>query len=131
MQNRFKYVLYSIGLAIVAAILLFLFFYPSTSSLGKFFTVSIIYIYIVYTFLFLGAATLVLRFFSVRISDKFFYTAIGTFNIMIGLLTSYLYFINAVELQWLNKSLMNLFLGFIMLVDSLILSSWKKSERSS
>ena len=132
MEKRYKYVLYSLSLALLLTIALFLIFYPSENSLGRFFGISIVYIYITYVCLYIGIFALILRFIpAIKMTNTFFYISIGTFNLLIGLLTTYLYFLEAANRQWLNKSLINLFIGFLILTDVLFFSSAAEQPDSS
>lgn len=49
------------------------------------------------------------------------YVLFGTLNLLIGLLGVILYFRKIADMQWLHKSLLNLLVGVLMIVDSFLL----------
>ena len=106
-------------LTLVGVILIsFLFFYPSTSDLGKGFTVSIFYMFFRYVFIGIGCIVIVLRFLKVIKNSSYWYIMPGVFNLFIGILAIVLYSQGEAELAWLNKCLINLLLGFLILADA-------------
>ncbi len=107
----------------------YLLFYPSTNGMGDFFGVSIMYIITTYTMLIVGALVLLLRFVKILQSGHTFVVVLSMeLNIVIGVTSIILYVFNKADLPWVNKSLLNLLVGVLLLGDCILFRE-KKLER--
>jgi hypothetical protein len=128
MQKKHNNILISCAIVCLFAGLIFLLFYPSTSELGRTFTVAIIYI-LVRNFA-LGAGLFALSIRLTRLlkkNDSILYILCGVLNVAIGLVCVFLYFNKEAELQWLHKYLLNLLIGTLIIVDTFFLPGSSKA----
>ena len=115
-----KYRNLSISIGIVAAWVLvnFIAFYPDRQGLGSTFSVSVIYVFTAYGSLTVGVILLILRIIKVwKNRSALLYVLIGVINIAIGLIAVSMYFSHMANREWLNKSLLNLLLGVLIISD--------------
>ena len=104
----------------------FLFFYPATNGLGKGFNVVIMYMITAYIALVSGVLMLFLRLLRIlKNNNSVVYILVGVLNAVAGILTVVLYMSHNVDLSWLNKCLLNLLAGFLILTDVFILNNRK------
>ena len=97
-------------------------FYPSTSNLGEGFTVAIFYTISRYVFIVAGILAFVLRVLRVIKNSSYWYIMPAVFNLFIGSLAIFLYLTGKAELFWLNACLINMLIGFVMIVDTYLYS---------
>ena len=104
----------------------FLLFYPAKNGLGDFFAVSIMFIITQYAMLIAGVVVLLLRLFKVIKSGRgFWVTFTIETNILIALFSILLYCLHKSDLVWLNRSLLNLLIGVLLLADFLLFNKTK------
>ncbi len=105
----------------------FMLFYPASNGLGDFFSVSVMYIITQYTMLIVGIVVLVLRIFKIIKSGRSFWVTLTMeTNILLAMFSILLYILHKSDLVWLNRSLLNLLLGVLLLADFLLF----KKERA-
>ena len=121
-SNRNRNLLISIVILFIVVIITMLFFYPSPNHLGKGFDLAIVFIYSRNVLLGAGFLAILLRLFRVFSNYSLWYIMPGVFNLSIGIIGILLYILGEAELSWLNKCLVNLLLGFVMLTDTLFLN---------
>lgn len=126
-----KYRSFLISLAIIAAYIsiIFLLFYGNNNGLGKSFGVAVIYIITRNVVLVVGGIVLLSRIFKlIKSNTHLIYILIGTVNLSVGILSIVLYFLQQADMQWLNKCLLNLLLGFLIVSDTIFLGTQTKTE---
>lgn len=103
-------------------LLIFLFFYGNDNGLGKSFGVAVMYMITRNVVLVLGVAALLARIFKlVKENSHLFYIITGTINFCVGILCIALYFLHQADMPWLNKCLLNLLAGFLIIADTFFL----------
>src|SRR5689334_11659993 len=102
--------LVSLLIIVIGAATIFFFFYPSQSTLGKSFDVSIIFIIVRLCSLLLGLLGLLLRIIKIIRNTQLVYILFGSLNCLIGIFCIYLYFTGRSDIDWLHKCLLNLLL---------------------
>ncbi len=120
-----------ISLAIIAAYIsiILLLFYGNNNGLGKSFGVAVIYIITRNVVLVVGGIVLLARIFKlIKSNTHLIYILIGTVNLSVGILSIVLYFLQQADMQWLNKCLLNLLLGFLIVSDTIFLGTQTKTE---
>lgn len=106
----------------------FFFFYPGKNGLGNFFNVTVIYLFTGYGALLAGILLLFLRGLGVlKSSESLVYVLVYTLNVCIFLLALAMYYTHSLDLPWLNRCLLNLLVGFLMLIDSFLLKKEVKA----
>lgn len=122
MQRKYQNLFVSLAIIMGSTSICVMIFYPSTSELGKGFSIGVIYMLTLYFALISGVIFLVSRLLRLfKWSDSMIYVLFGTLNLLIGLLGVILYFRKIADMQWLHKSLLNLLVGVLMIVDSFLL----------
>lgn len=119
-----KYINLLISLGIIAAYvsLIFLLFYGNNNGLGKSFGVAVMYMLTRNVALVLGGIALLTRIFKlVKGNSNLFYVLTGTVNLCVGVLCIALYFFHQADMPWLNKCLLNLLIGFLIVADTVLL----------
>jgi hypothetical protein len=115
-------ILFSLFISIFFGFLLFFILYIIPSEPGNFFTITIIWIFLGYTMLYLGLLCLLLRIFHWLNDSKHpLYVFIGVINICSAILCIVLYFFRKVDTWWLHQSLLNLFVGNLIIGDGLVI----------
>lgn len=122
--------LVSFLIIVIGAATIFFFFYPSQSTLGRSFDVSIIFIIVRLCSLVLGLLGLLLRIIKIIRNTQLVYILFGSLNCLIGIFCIYLYFTGRSDLAWLHKCLLNLLLGIILLADSFLINASSASQKN-
>lgn len=118
MSLKYRNLLISIAIVAVWVLVNFIAFYPDKQGLGSTFGVSILYMLTGYGALMLGVLLLLLRIFKIwKNPGALLYVLIGVVNIAIGLIAIGLYFFHLADREWLNKSLLNLLVGVLIISD--------------
>lgn len=91
--------------------------FRGNNGLGKGFGVAVMYIYTRNVALAIGALTLLLRTLRLVNNANFFYILFGTLNLCIAVVCLVLYFLERADMQWLNKCLLNMLVGFVVIAD--------------
>lgn len=106
----------------------FLLFYPATNGLGDLFTVSVMFVITQYTMLIAGIVVLLLRLLKVIKSGRsFLATLTMEANIIIALFSILLYSLHKTDLVWLNRSMLNLLIGVLLLADFVLFKKTKSN----
>ena len=122
MTLKYRNLLISIGIVAVWVLVSFIAFYPDEQGLGSTFSVSVLYIFTAYGCLVLGVIFILLRIIKVwKNRDALLYVLMGVANIAIGLIAIALYTLNLADREWLNKSLLNLLIGVLIVADVFLL----------
>ena len=104
----------------------FILFYPAKNGLGDFFSVTVMFIITEYTMLIAGIVVLVLRLFKViKSGHSFLVTFTMETNILIAILSILLYILHKSDLVWVNRSLLNLLVGVLLLADFVLFKKTK------
>ncbi len=110
--------------------IIFLLFYGNNNGLGKSFGVAVIYIITRNVVLVVGGIVLLSRIFKlIKKNTHLFYVLIGTVNLSVGILCIFLYFLQQADMQWLNKCLLNLLVGFLIVSDTLFFGKQTNTEK--
>ena len=124
MPIRTKNLIISLGIVALLGVLVVLLFYPGKGNLGATFGIATIFILISYFTLPLAVIALILR--VARLLKANYglpYILVGVANIIIGVIAIFLYFFYHIELTWLNKFLLNLLVGTLILSDSFLIGT--------
>jgi hypothetical protein len=120
MRIRQKYFNLYIACAItgIATLLAILLFYKDTNGMGKWFTLSILYMYARYAFLVIGTLLLLGRVLKlIKRPYALGYILAGVVNIFVALVAVVLYFSTGSDVAWLNACLLNLLVGVLIMAD--------------
>ena len=118
MTLKYRNLLISIGIVAAWVLVNFIAFYPDRQGLGSTFSISVIFIFTSYASLILGVMFLLLRIIKIwKNPSALFYVLIGVVNITIGLIAIAMYFSHMADREWLNKSLLNLLVGVLIITD--------------
>lgn len=120
MKKTTRYLIVSLGLIAVWAIVNFIFYYPSTSGLGKGFTAG--FMFILTRNIAIGGSiiTLLLRIL-LKNNTYFPYILTTTLNLIIGISGIVLFWLKEINLPGLNECLLNLLIGFVCFADTFVL----------
>lgn len=127
MQNSGKYrsLLLSFGIIAVLIPFVFLLFYSNENPLGPYFNFYVLLISLHYFGLIAGAIVMLMRLAKIiRNKTTLVYVFIGVLNCSLALLGIILFSLNHADMAWLNKSLANLLVGFLIITDGFFLN-WK------
>lgn len=118
--------LISTGIIAFWVIVNFVLFYPARNGLGDLFTVALMFMFTEYTMLLAGVLILLLRLFKIIQSGRNFWVIFGLeINLLTGIFSILLFFLHKADLSWLNRSLLNLFIGVLLLADYLLYGTSK------
>jgi hypothetical protein len=98
-----------------------LIFYPSSSDLGKWFGIVVLYMFTTYSSLVCGVVLILLRLSKIlRKPSNFVYVLVGMLNVIAGITAICLLMLHRADLGWVHTSLLNLLVGGLMAWDVVI-----------
>ena len=129
MKQKWNYIGYSLILIALLSCAIVLVFYPGNSELGPDFNVFVISLFIRYLVLWGGIGIILLRLIGIiKKNNNLVYIFLGTFNLCLGVFGWILYIKNEMVITFLHKSILNLFVGVIILIDVFLLKTITNSS---
>jgi hypothetical protein len=117
----FEKILVCLFLTIVLGVLLYFLFYVIPSKPGDFSALTYIWMFIGYGLIYVSFLILLLRLIRVLKTNNFlFYVFLGVANISMWALCIVLFYLGKVNLWWLNRCLLNLLLGVLIISDGVL-----------
>lgn len=126
---KYKKLLISIGIIAAWILIVILFFNRSNNGLGKEFSIAVMYMVTRNVAIVVGAIALLFRILKlIKVNTNILYVLIGTLNLSVGILCIVLYALKQADMQWLNKCLINLLVGFLIIADTMFIKREIKPE---
>jgi len=126
---NYKKLLISIGIIAAWILIIFLFFYRDDNGLGKGFGVAVMYMITRNVAVVVGAIALLCRILKLmKNNTNISYILIGTLNLSVGIICIVLFVLKQADMQWLNKCLINMLVGFLIIADTMFIKRAIKPE---
>jgi len=126
---KYKKLLISIGIIAAWILVIFLFFYRDNNGLGKGFGVAVMYMITRNVAVVVGAIALLCRISKLMKNNiNILYILIGTLNLSVGIICIVLFVLKQADMQWLNKCLINMLVGFLIIADTIFIKREIKPE---
>ena len=123
-NRKYLNLLFTFVIIAATTFLTFLLFYRDNNALGESFNVQVIYILVRNAAVVVGGGALLFRVIGVlRTNSNFIYMLIGSLNLIIAITCIVMYFLGILTMAWLNKCLLNTFVGFLILADIFLLNT--------
>lgn len=127
---NYKKLLISIGIIAAWILVIFLIFYRDNNGLGKGFGIAVIYMITRNVAVVVGAIALLCRISKLmKNNTNILYILTGTLNLSVGIICIVLFVLKQADMQWLNKCLINMLVGFLIIADTMLIKREIKPER--
>jgi hypothetical protein len=127
-SSQFDKILLSIFITVAFGFILFFRFYIISSEPGDYSTLSYLWIFIGYALYYIAILILLLRLIRIiKSNNHLLYVLLGVANIFMWALCIAFFYLGKANMWWLNRCILNLLLGVLIIADGFVFRGGKKS----